>query len=57
MFALIGRIKRKLNKDYAKEAEMAYLSDSSDHYDLECRMRAVDRGIFRKPNNSAFSIY
>lgn len=41
---MFKKIKEILTKDYEKERVERYLSEATDIYDLEARMREIDRG-------------
>ena len=48
MFGPIKKIARAFHIPTEQEREMAYLNGAKDRYDLEFRMRRIDRGEFRR---------
>lgn len=48
MFGSLKKVARALRVPTEQEREMAYLNGAKDRYDLEFRMRQIDRGEFRR---------
>jgi hypothetical protein len=46
MFGKLKEVARSLRPMNVRERQEAYLSDAVDLYDLEYRMRQIDRGEF-----------
>lgn len=47
MFVELKNLLRQLRPQSREERETAYLNGSQDRIDLELRIRAIDRGMFR----------
>lgn len=48
MFGSVRKFARALRAPSLQDREMAYLNNAQDRFDLEYRMREIDRGLFRK---------
>ncbi len=48
MFGSLKKVARAFRIPTEQEREMAYLNGAKDRYDLEFRMRQIDRGEFRR---------
>lgn len=48
MFTSVRKFARVLRGPSVQEREMAYLNEACDRFDLEHRVRQIDRGMFRK---------
>lgn len=52
MFAVLKSLFRALSTPSRGERERAYLNASVSRYDLECRQRQIEQGLFRSLNFS-----
>lgn len=48
MFAVLKTLSRAFAAPSRAERERAYLEDAASLYDLECRQRQIEQGLFRQ---------
>lgn len=53
MLNMIRRMAGALRSPTMAERERAYLDGAADRYDLECRERQIDQGLFRRMEHPA----